>query len=264
MRIAYYDESGDDGFPSYSSPVFTLSAIYLHYLQWRESFEAIRNFRRGLKDSFGIPVNLEVHTKHLLLNKNPYRGLAISDGDRLRIVDLFCDLIGGLDCRIVNVAIVKTRILSPHYRVLDTALTYSIQRIENDLNPARNPEERLLIITDAGRVAKMRSTARRIQRINFIPSRFEPTAYRQEIRSLIEDPLPKDSKESYFVQLADLTAFIVYLYAVFEKGVGAMHGRMPAAVTRAKVTEWMERMGPSLNTQAAADDRFGVKFHPGA
>lgn len=28
MYIAYYDESGDDGFPAYSSPLFVLTALY--------------------------------------------------------------------------------------------------------------------------------------------------------------------------------------------------------------------------------------------
>ena len=47
MRIAYYDEAGDDGFPSYSSPLFALSAVYMHYLQWQPNFERGQGFRRS-------------------------------------------------------------------------------------------------------------------------------------------------------------------------------------------------------------------------
>ncbi len=36
MYIAYYDESGDDGYPRYSSPLFVLSVTYLHYLNWKD------------------------------------------------------------------------------------------------------------------------------------------------------------------------------------------------------------------------------------
>lgn len=262
MRIAYYDESGDDGYPSFSSPLFVLSVLYLHYLKWQESFEIIRRFRTDLRDAFGIPVRTELHTKYFLLNKNPYRGPGPSDDSRVRVIDLFCDLIGGLDLRIVNVVIVKPRIKSPDYDVLDTALTYSIQRIENDLKPAQNPYEKVIVITDSGRVGKMRRTARRVQRINFIPSRFSPTSYRQEIKSLIEDPLPKDSSQSYFIQLADLVAFVVYLYSVLETKEGAFHGRMPQEVQPAKVCEWMERLKPSVNVLASGRDSYGVVFHP--
>lgn len=105
-------------------------------------------------------------------------------------------------------------------------------------------------------------TARRIQRINFIPSKFGPSPYRREVRALIEDPLPKNSKESYFIQLCDLVAFVVYLYVLGKTGTGRYHNRMPASVTHSAVTGWLERMRPSLNLAAASDDPFGVKIHP--
>jgi len=97
------------------------------------------------------------------------------------------------------------------YHVLKNALTYSIQRIENDLDKSFG-SERFMIISDEGRISKMRDTARMLQRINYIPSQFNCTSYRKEIKTLIEDPLPKNSKESYFIQLADLMAFVVSLY----------------------------------------------------
>ncbi|WP_204279881.1 hypothetical protein, partial [Serratia marcescens] len=71
------------------------------------------------------------------------------------------------------------------YDVLKNALTYNVQRIENDLNI--NPDNRFMIITDEGRVSKMRSTTRQIQKINFIPSMFNYDTYRKEIEKLIED-----------------------------------------------------------------------------
>lgn len=67
------------------------------------------------------------------------------------------------------------------YGVLDTALRFSAQPIENDLDPARNPESRFMIITDPSRVESMRSTTRKIQRVNYIPSRFSMKPYRREI-----------------------------------------------------------------------------------
>ncbi len=41
---------------------------------------------------------------------------------------------------------------------------------------------------------------------------FSRSSYRKEIQKLIEDPLPKHSSESYFIQLADTVSFIIHLY----------------------------------------------------
>lgn len=262
MRIAYYDEAGDDGFPKYSSPLFTLSAAYMHYMQWQPNFERMREFRRALKKDFGLPVKLEMHTKYFVLNKNPYRRLGLAEADRLQVMDLFAELTGSLQLKIINVVVVKPNLARNTAGVLDTALKFSVQRIENDLDPTRNPEARFMIITDPGRVGAMRGTTRRIQRINYIPSRFGPKPYRQEITALIEDPIQKDSTESYFIQVADYVSFVVYLYAHFETGVGRVHGRMPGSVDQARVRGWMDRMLPSLNTRAAGDDEYGVKIYP--
>jgi len=49
LYIAYYDEAGDDGDPKYSSPLFVLTAVYLHYSCWKDVFENIRQFRKKLK-----------------------------------------------------------------------------------------------------------------------------------------------------------------------------------------------------------------------
>jgi len=261
MYIAYYDEAGDDGFPRYSSPLFVLSALYLHYLNWKRAFDTIQMFRRQLKNDFNIPIKWEIHTRSLLLNKNPYREIGLSNNDRICVIDLFCDLASQLDIKVVNIAINKTIIRKQDYRVLDRALTYSVQRIENDLKRI-DPTGRFLIITDDGRVGKMRNTTRRIQKINFIPSRYGPEGYRQEIESLIEDPLPKNSKESYFIQLADTISYIVYLYVAHICNISHSNNRMPEEINKEKVIEWMQKLKGCLNVAASGENEYGVVCYP--
>jgi hypothetical protein len=262
MYIAYYDESGDDGYPKYSSPLFVLSAVYLHYLNWKDIFENISEFRKQLKKDFNIPIKMEFHTKHFILNKNPYRKLQISDDDRLLIIELFCELISNLDISIINVVINKENI-SPNtsYNVLDNALKYSIQRIENDLNKI-DSTKKFMIITDQGRIGKMRMTTRKMQRINFIPSKYNIKPYRREIKSLIEDPLEKDSKESYFIQLTDLVSFIIYLYSVYKLSVGKIPKRIPKKLDKEKTIELLEKLKGSLNLNASKSDLYGVVYYP--
>lgn len=261
MFISYFDESGDDGYPNFSSPLFVLSSVYLHYLNWKDTYSAICSFRQQLKKDFGLPIGMELSTNRFLLNKKPYKKYNFSDDMRILIMDLYCDFISQIDLRIVNVAINKKAIRTTDYLVLDNALTYSIQRIENDLTTL-DPAKKFMIITDEGRVSKMRKTSRRIQKINFIPSIFGPYSYRREIKSLIEDPLPKDSKESYFIQIADLVACVVYMHKGLDLGVTALPKRMPAQVEKGKLLDWMERLKASLNLEASHYDPYGVVCYP--
>jgi hypothetical protein len=262
MHIAYYDEAGDDGFPKYSSPLFVLSCIYFHYLNWRPIFDTILNFRREIKSRYNIPVRMEMHTRDFLLNKKPYGSLRLSEQNRIEIVGLFCDLAANLDLKVINVVIVKPKIKKQDYQILDTAVKYSVQRIENDLNPKNDPSQRFMLITDPGRVGKMTQTTRRIQRINFIPSKFGPATYRKEIATLIEDPLPKNSDQSFFIQLADLISYVVYLYSSNATGIAGYPNRMGYFVSPETVAGWMERLKPSLNLQASGQNAYGVVFHP--
>lgn len=261
MHIVYYDESGDDGYPKYSSPLFCLTAIYLHHLTWKDTYEEIRTFRKYLRDTYKIPVKLEFHTKYFILNKNPYRKLRLTDSERLGIIDGYCNLIADLELKIVNVIVVKPRLQKQTFDVLDTALKFSVQRVENDLSRGTTPH-RFMIITDPGRVGKMRKTTRRIQRINYIPSKFYPGTYRKEIKGLIEDPLQKDSKESYFIQLADLVAYIVYLYGLENTKAGAYSNRLKKILPTGKVKAWMDILAKSLNLEASRDDPYGVVLYP--
>lgn len=261
MFIAYYDESGDDGYPNYSSPIFVLTCLYIHHAEWKEAYEEIYNLRKFFKESFGLPIKMEFHAKYFLLNKNPYRKLNIPDGTRIFLINELCSLISVLNLKIVNVVINKTVIKMPHYDILDTALTYSIQRIENDLSQI-DPARRFMIITDEGRVAKMRKTTRKIQKINYIPSKFNPRPYRKNIKLLIEDPLPKESKESYFIQICDLVAYIVYLYYITNLGISNLPSRLPSQVGVKKIKEWMDTLKSSFNLKAAEGDPYGIVCYP--
>jgi hypothetical protein len=157
---------------------------------------------------------------------------------------------------------VKTKLNNLNFDVLDTALIYSIQRIENDLDSSSNPSDRFMVITDPGRVGKMRKTTRKIQKINFIPSKFSTSQYRKEIKYLIEDPLPKDSKESYFIQISDLISYMITLYTLVHLGIGDLPNRLKSYTSFENVIEWLNVLKPVLNLRAAKSDEFGIVYHP--
>lgn len=262
MHLVYYDESGDDGYPIYSSPFFVLSAIYMHYLSWRNNYDLIKEFRRKLKNDFGLPVNLEMHTKNFLLDKNPYRDFNFSKQNRIKIITSFCEFLSSLELKIINTVIIKKNIISDKYDVLDKALTYSVQRIENDLSAVNESNKRFMIITDSGRVGKMRKTTRKIQKINYIPSKYSGFNYRKEIKYLIEDPLPKDSKESYFIQLADLVSYIITLYSSVKLEGHGLPNRLKDYVKFEDIIKWLEIIRSVLNLKASGKNIYGIVYYP--
>ncbi len=262
MFISYFDESGDDGYPVYSSELFVLSCLYMHETHWKENLQIVQAFRKHLKITFGFPVKEEFHSKEFVTDKNPYHG-KYSANVRREILFQFAHLIPTLNLKMISVVIDKKNIGRPTYDVLKNALTYAVQRIENDLSHGL-AAERFLIISDEGRLPKMRETTRRLQKINYIPSQFTRSSYRKEIQNLIEDPLPKDSKESYFIQLTDLLAFIVSLYAKQNlcKEKISWGKRILNVIDYGDEILLMEIMKSALNLKASKSNPYGIVYYP--
>lgn len=261
MILSYFDEAGDDGYPATSSTLFVLSCIYFNHQNWQPIYQKIHELRHFLKATYGFPVQMELHTRDFLLNKKPYSALRLSDNQRIEILNTCCSGLASLDLKSINVAIIKPNIKISTYDVLDNAFTYAIQRIENDLNTL-DPTSKFMIITDPGRVGKMRKTARRIRRFNYIPSRYSSTPYRKEIQRLIEDPLPKESDESYFIQFCDMISYIVYEFKILQLGLGVLPKRMPVLIDQDRFMQWMNVLKPIFNLKASLTDPFGIVCYP--
>lgn len=265
MYLAYYDESGDDGYPRYSTEIFVLSCLYMHHDKWKDNYAKIVKFRRQLKVDYDFPIKEEFHCRQFLLDKSPYHG-KYSMVERKEIYLLFIDLISILDISIINVVIDKTKIppASTSYDVLENAFTYSIQRIENTLERI-SPNSKFMLLCDKGRVGKMRKTSRRIQRINFIPSKLYPgTSYRKEIEGLIEDPIEKDSKESYFIQIADIIAFSTFIYSHrhIMNPARDWANRLKRVLNYGDETVILDKLLPVLNTKASRSNKYGIVNYP--
>ena len=205
--LVYFDETGDDGANTLSSKQFVLTSVYLDINRWQDTFNDIRAFRKELKEKYGLHITEEIHTKHLVRDKGMYRPYGWSDEQRRQLLIDLTMCISNLEIKAVNVIIDKESIKTPDYPVLKNALTYNIQRIEND----SAGKWHYIIITDEGRLAPMRKTAREIRAYNPIHSHFG--GYQNvPIKGLIEDIMSKESTESYFIQICDFISFFTDLY----------------------------------------------------
>lgn len=263
MYLCYFDESGDDGYPVFSSQLFVLSSLYMQQSTWKSNFEKVGSFRKQLKKDYNFPVKQEFHTMHFLADKDPYHG-KYTPQVRKEILNLFCELINILEAKIISVVIDKNKIYSATYDVLEKALTYNIQRIENDMNYSDLTDKDYMIISDEGRVASMRKVTRKIQRINFIPSKYNRSTYRREIEHLIEDPLPKPSEESYLIQLADVIATAVMLYSrrnLVDTPI-KWANRVRRVIDYNDEIDLMQKMKGSFNLKASGQNEFGIVYYP--
>ena len=207
--IVYFDESGDDGLINSSSNDLVLTSLYMNTDVWQKNFTVMQTLRSELKNKFGLHISEEFHTKKFLTDKNPYRNYKWNQENKLDILETYIKYISDMEMQIVNVIIDKTKIQTEKYSILKKALTYNVQRIENESN---SMNWRYIIITDAGRIAPMRKIARAIRVYNPIQSQYFNACQNIPIKGLIEDILEKDSKESYFIQTCDFISYFVHLY----------------------------------------------------
>ena len=256
--IAYFDETGDDGPTTASSDVFVLTSIYMSTECWQENFDKFKSFRKEIKEKYGLHVSEEMHTKHFIRDKGLYRPYGWSVDERREILTAFIRAISDLDIKVVNVLIDKNHIHTEEYPVLEKALTYNIQRIEND----SNGKWKFIIISDKGRIAPMRKTARKLRAYNPVQSHFGGVS-NNPIKGLVEDIMEKDSEESYFIQICDFISYFVNLYYknVIKKEP------LPKRVEQIVDTTFLNRTmatftsGNILNTKASSN-KYGLVIYP--
>ncbi len=207
-NLVYFDETGDDGLIKTSSETFILTSIYMKSKDWQNNFDRMKELRKELKNKYGFHIKEEMHTKHFLTDKDSYRKYKWTKDERIEILKTYTLGIAELKLNCINIIIDKNKIKKQDYKILENALKYNIQRIDNDSKGEWN----YIIITDKGRIVPMRKTARAIRAYNPIKSKYSYTFKNQPIANLIEDIMEKDSKESYFIQICDFISYFVHLY----------------------------------------------------
>ncbi len=258
--IAYFDETGDDGNNTNSSDTFLLTSMYMPMNSWQKNYEIMTDLKKNLKDKYGFYIKEEMHTKHFLCDKDPYRKYNWTKEQKQKILVEFTLAISKLDAKLINVMIDKRKIKKPNYKVLENALTYNIQRIENDSNGKWN----YIIITDKGRISPMRKTARSIRAYNPIHSKFSTEVTNQPIKNLIEDILEKDSKESHFIQVCDFVSYFTHLYQKCCVEKQPFPNRVANCIDDNFISRVLQTLKSKdkLNLNANKKDTFGIVKYP--
>lgn len=213
MWFAYIDESGDTGAPGArgrgGSLTYTLGCVLVHSENWPDTFDQLIGMRRFLRDSFGLPVRAEVKASYLLHNRGPFRDMNAGDRIRHDIYRTHMRIAPKLGMRAFGIVVRKDLYAEASGEQPDfgeLAWVTMLERLERFSTKSETP---LLIVHDEGDNRLVRKQVRKARRHISVGSRFGGSL-RLSAKWLLDDPVPRDSSQSYFLQIADLCAYAAF------------------------------------------------------
>lgn len=199
MELCYIDES-------YDANRFAMSAVIVPDHAWADCFQTIKSFRKGLKISDGVFVNKELHSTDFVAGRGQIAPGVISKHRRCEIFREVLDMVADLPgCALMNGCWEGAKPHDAHRIALDRIVNRLQRRcVEGD--------DQVILFIDRGRENEIRKTTRRMHVFNRIPSQYGQWGSGQLTKNItvdriLEDPIFKDSRESYFLQIADFVAF---------------------------------------------------------
>ena len=208
MYLVYLDESGDAGVGAGSATTtYTVACVLVHASHWVGLFEDILRFRRYLRANFGLRMREEVKANELVQGRGPWLRLGHGDRVRKRIYRSYMRLQGKVGTvKTFAVVIDKSKCASAE-DVRVAAWRHALERVESF---ARYNSDTVMLFPDSGNYDRFRKLAREMRRHSQVGSMLGGSLARPLVRVLIDDPVDRDSKQSYMVQLADLNAYAAY------------------------------------------------------
>jgi hypothetical protein len=254
VHFAYVDESGN---VSGTSMTFTLGCALVEGNAWPETFDKLLAYRRWLRQRFGVPVRAELRASNILRNTGDFEALALPERMRHDIYRQTMRLHHKLGLSTFAIVIRKRELAAarPELNARDVAWDYLLQRLRNVTEARPIGARTILLAHDEGEAVTIRKLARRARRAGTAGSMFGTGMLRVPFTKLIDDPVPKQSAHSFFIQLADLAA-----YAAFRR----LYPPPPRLVHIVDDTTWDE-LGPARRALVThSRDPVGIVHWPEA
>lgn len=211
MLLTYFDDSGERG-------TYLLAGVIVPDDRWLDTLDAWTDCRRWLRTNFGLRiakgrgrrVPIELHATDFATGAGAWHRLPVMREARLRALRVGLRLIGRF-ARVFAVAWIPERPMSETYErdyhegpavdcwrtALERLGTYSIKSRSGD---------RVATFTDSGYGPQFTRVMRKMRRHHRVGSLYGGSLA-AEAPMLVDDPVIRNSKESVFVQMADLCAY---------------------------------------------------------
>lgn len=262
MFLMYVDESGDTGLPSAGSPTryYCLSGLVVHELYWQTAHRQLVTFRQRLSQQYRVHLEDELHSAELIrLGTDLAPSLRVlRKHERLSILRQHADEIAAIPgFSIINVVVDKATGKQQHAdEVFKSAWYRLFQRFENTIAQRNFPganydlEERGMVFPDsthAVALGKHLSDMRLANRLKIKGASGSFSYIDRPLTKIIEEPIARDSRHSFFIQAADCA---VFLLKQFIQPNGYMKAKGGSA--------YFKRLEPVLCKRATQIDPWGI------
>ena len=110
----------------------------------------------------------------------------------------------------------------------------------------------------------MRRISRMIRVYNPIPSLYNSNNYNSPIKNMIEDIFEKESKDSYFIQIADTISYIIHLYFITCICNQDLPNRVKELLSKDDIINYLDMLKEKgiLNIKASTNNNYGIVIYP--
>jgi hypothetical protein len=210
VYVAYVDESGDDGTGKGASKSYALGCVMFDAVEWTATFDQMIGFRRFVRARFNIPMRAELKANYLLRIGGPLRERPLSEMARFKLYRALVRIQPKLGMTTFAVVIDKPAAMKKFATARptsDVAWEYLLQRLERR---AAKEKTEILVVHDEGDALMIRKRARNAQRAGTAGSNTGIGVLNVPFTRLLDDPVARNSQQSYFLQLADLNAYAAF------------------------------------------------------
>lgn len=207
--MAYVDETGDTGDASLkgASTCYALGCVLVDLNDWSSAFDTYLAFRQRLRTSFGVPVRAELKANYLVRGSGPLRKLNLAPSQRHYIYREHLRLLEDLPARAFGVVTDKQQAGVSGSACFDMTWEMLLQRFERTCTYENTT---LMITHDNGENDAVRKHVRKARRHLTAGSIQGGGRLQFKADRIVDDPMPRNSQHSFFIQLADLVAYAAW------------------------------------------------------
>lgn len=196
MHLFYIDDSHERNF-------FAFCALGIPDNKWKLVFNAVRDFRTRLRQTYGIYLWKELHAWKFISGRGQPSDRRINIPQRC---DIYREILSFIASQAANDVLL--------FGATSKNEEWAFERLLNRINRTMQAKNSYAVLyCDEGNEPGFTALTRRLAVFNYIPSRYgawldtgEP-AKNIPTERLLEDPVFKPSHKSYLIQLADSCAY---------------------------------------------------------